>query len=278
MGFQGQVPLALENVPLRAVLTGAPTAERRKRVLSSCEVRRAQVSEWLDWYTVHNKYVRSAAKSGENLASLPERDTRPAAVVTCDWKNAGTELGCGAEAGVGTAEEEHEESSHDILVGYCGYRAGARQPQGHPDIHSDQGGAHGALAARTRRRTAGRPGGTSVARRPRRSLLPRPAASTNVACRPQLDCSKIGTRISWVERSSSYFRLGAAVQMRCDKLTCLWPSACSATCVSPQGPSSVAVSRWQPTASSPAAKPPPQRSARPRTAKARSLTAKLLQT
>ena len=116
MGFQGQVPLALENVPLRAVLTGAPTAEQRKRVLSSCEVRRAQVSEWLDWYTVHNKYVRSAAKSGENLASLPERDTRPAAIVTCDWKNAGTELGCGAEAGVGTAEEEHEESSHDILA------------------------------------------------------------------------------------------------------------------------------------------------------------------
>jgi hypothetical protein len=42
MGFQGQVPLALENVPLRAVLTGALTAEQRKRVLSSFEVRRAQ--------------------------------------------------------------------------------------------------------------------------------------------------------------------------------------------------------------------------------------------
>ena len=39
MGFQGQVPLALENVPLRAV-SGALTAEQRKRVLSSFEVRR----------------------------------------------------------------------------------------------------------------------------------------------------------------------------------------------------------------------------------------------
>ncbi len=48
MGFQGQVPLALENVPLRAVLTGALTAEQRKRVLSSFEVRRAQVSNLLD--------------------------------------------------------------------------------------------------------------------------------------------------------------------------------------------------------------------------------------
>ena len=45
MGFQGQVPLTLENVPLRAVLTGALTAEQRKRVLSSFEVRRAQVTD-----------------------------------------------------------------------------------------------------------------------------------------------------------------------------------------------------------------------------------------
>ncbi len=84
MGFQGQVPLALDNVPLRAVLTGALTAEQRKRVLSSFEVRRAQVSDLLGWYSMHNKHVQKATKLSVNLANLPECDSRPAAIVTCD--------------------------------------------------------------------------------------------------------------------------------------------------------------------------------------------------
>ena len=116
MGFQGHLPLALVNVPLRAVLTGALTPAQRKLVLSSFEVRRAQVGELLDWYNVHNKHVRKATKSSTNLADLPVRDTQPAAVVTCDWKNAGNELGCGAEAGLGSAEEENHEASYNILA------------------------------------------------------------------------------------------------------------------------------------------------------------------
>ncbi len=44
-----------------------------------------------------------------------------------------------------TDRQGDRENQH---LGYCGYRVGTREPQGRPDIHSDQGGANGALAAR----------------------------------------------------------------------------------------------------------------------------------
>ena len=108
LGLRPQLPLQLQDVALRAVVTGVLTEAQKKYALAPFHVRRQQVASLLEWYEARNEYMPHAQQSEENLAGLPEDDAAPAEVVLLseDDSKAGGEFG--SAAGLGSAEDVQE--------------------------------------------------------------------------------------------------------------------------------------------------------------------------
>ena len=108
LGLRPELPLQLQDVALRAVVTGVLTEAQKKYALAPFHERRQQVASLLEWYEARKEYLPHAQQSEENLAGLPEDDAAPAEVVLLseDDSKSGGEFG--SAAGLGSAEDVQE--------------------------------------------------------------------------------------------------------------------------------------------------------------------------